>query len=169
LEKYLSERNAPYKTLADLIKFNEENAEKGNAVFQTGNFRDGGEKRQSANARLPPGSAKSKTLTQAQGIDAAMTNNKLDAIAAPSNAPVWTTDLINGDCSSGYVSSSELAAVAGLPEHHRSGGICKRLPIGISFFGTRLQRADFDKNRLRFRASDAGAKNAKVFATYHKI
>ena len=35
---------------------------------------------------------KSKLLTQAQGIDAVMNQNKLDAVTAPSGGVAWTTD-----------------------------------------------------------------------------
>ena len=40
----------------------------------------------------------SKVLTQDKGIDAVMDKDKLDAFVAPSNAPTWMIDLVNGDC-----------------------------------------------------------------------
>jgi amidase len=115
LEKYLVERNAPYKTLVDLIRFNEENAEKEMPYFKQEIFESASKKGNLQTRAYRLALQKSKLLTQAQGIDQAMIQNKLDAIVAPSNAPVWTTDLINGDCGGSYISSSSLAAVAGYP------------------------------------------------------
>ncbi len=74
-------------------------------------------------------------LTRTQGIDAVMDKSRLDAIVAPSNAPTWMIDWINGDCGSNYVSSSSLAAVAGYPSITLPAGFVRELPIGISFFG----------------------------------
>jgi amidase len=68
-------------------------------------------------------------------IDAAMNKDKLDAIVAPSNAPTWMVDWINGDCGGNYVSSSSLAAVSGYPSITVPAGFVRELPIGISFFG----------------------------------
>jgi amidase len=64
-----------------------------------------------------------------------MDKNKLDAIFAPSNSPVWPIDLINGDCFGSYISSSTPAAVAGYPNISVPAGFINELPIGISFFG----------------------------------
>jgi amidase len=64
-----------------------------------------------------------------------MTQNKLDAVFAPTNAPIWTIDLVNGDCGSGYIGSSSWAAVAGYPAITVPAGFVQGLPIGVSFFG----------------------------------
>jgi amidase len=64
-----------------------------------------------------------------------MNQHKLDAIFAPSNAPVWATDLVNGDCGSAYIGSSSWAAVAGYPSITVPAGFVQNLPVGVSFFG----------------------------------
>ncbi len=166
LEKYLLERNAPYKTLADLIKFNEENAEKEMPYFKQEIFEMAAKKGNLQTRAYRLALQKSKTLTQAQGIDAAMTNNKLDAIAAPSNAPVWTTDLINGDCGSGYVSSSSLAAVAGYPNITVPAGFAKELPIGISFFGRAFSEPTLIKIAYAFEQTTNARRIPKLLTTY---
>ena len=74
-------------------------------------------------------------LTREEGIDAAMNKDKLDAIVAPSNAPTWMTDWVNGDCGSNYISSSSQPAIAGYPSITVPAGFLHELPIGISFFG----------------------------------
>ncbi|MBA3693030.1 MAG: amidase, partial [Acidobacteria bacterium] len=166
LEKYLVARNAPYKTLADLIKFNEENAEKEMLYFKQEIFESAAKKGNLQTRAYRLALQKSKSLTQAQGIDAAMIKNKLDAIVAPSNAPVWTTDLINGDCGSGYVSSSSLAAVAGYPNISVPAGFLKELPIGISFFGPAFSEPTLIKIAYAFEQATKARKTPKFLATY---
>lgn len=67
------------------------------------------------------------------GIDKVMNDNKLDALIAPTGAPAWKTDLVNGDNYLG--SSSSYAAIAGYPNISVPMGNIDGLPVGISFFG----------------------------------
>jgi amidase len=135
LNKYLAERNSPYKTLKDLIAFNEKNRDREMPYFGQEIF-EKSEKKGTLNDReYRLALQKCKTMSQAQGIDAVMNQNKLDAIVAPTNGPIWLTDLVNGDCGSSYVDSSSIAAVAGYPSITVPAGLIEELPIGISFFG----------------------------------
>lgn len=135
VNKYLAERNSPYKTLADLIKFNEDNHAREMPFFGQDIFL-AAEKKGNLNERAYRlALQKSKTLAGAQGIDQVMNQNKLDAIVAPTNAPIWTIDLINGDLSSNYIGSSSWAAVSGYPSITVPAGFARELPIGVSFFG----------------------------------
>lgn len=72
-------------------------------------------------------------MTREEGIDAVMNKHSLDAIVAPTDAPAWVTDLVNGDHFLG--GSSQLAAVAGYPHITVPAGDIFGLPVGISFFG----------------------------------
>ena len=67
------------------------------------------------------------------GIDKVMNANKLDALIAPTGAPAWKTDQINGDNFLG--SSSSYAAIAGYPNISVPMGNIDGLPVGISIFG----------------------------------
>lgn len=135
LEKYLSERNSPLKTLADLIQFNEDNAAREMPYFKQEIFESSAKKGPLTTRAYLLALKKCQLLTRNQGIDAVMDKNGLDAIAAPSNGPTWMIDWINGDCGSNYVSSSSLAAVAGYPSITVPAGFVRELPLGISFFG----------------------------------
>ena len=166
LEKYLVERNAPYKTLADLIRFNEENAEREMPYFKQEIFESAVKKGNLQTRAYRLALQKSKSLTQAQGIDAVMNQNKLDAIAAPSNSPVWTIDLINGDCGGTYVSSSSLAAVAGYPNITVPAGFARELPIGISFFGRAFSEPTLLKIAYAFEQATKARRMPKFLPTY---
>jgi amidase len=78
--------------------------------------------------------ARSHSLSREQGIDAALAANNLDALVAPTGAPAWTTDLINGDHFLG--ASSSASAMAGYPIVQVNMGYSFGLPVGISFIGT---------------------------------
>ncbi len=133
LNKYLSERGGQYKSLKDLIAFNEKNADKempyfGQEIFIAAEAKGDLNERAYQIALL-----QSKLMTQEQGIDSVMDKHKIDAIVAPSGGPAWVTDLVGGDC--GYFGSSSLAAVAGYPNITVPAGYIQGLPAGISFFG----------------------------------
>ncbi len=166
LEKYLVERNAPYKTLADLIKFNEENAAKEMPYFKQEIFELAAKKGNLQTRAYRLALQKSKSLSQAQGIDAVMNQNKLDAIVAPSNSPVWTTDLVNGDCGSSYVSSSSLAAIAGYPNITVPAGFIKELPIGISFFGRAFSEPTLIKIAYAYEQATKARRMPKFLPSY---
>ncbi len=135
LERYLRDRGVRPKTLGDLIRFNNENASRELKYF--------GQSILESSAKLGPLTDKAyldavgvcRTYAAKEGIDKAIDDNRLDAIVAPSNAPTWMIDTVNGDCGSGYVGSSSMPAVAGYPNITVPAGMASELPIGVSFFG----------------------------------
>jgi amidase len=133
LNQYLAARNSPYKTLKDLIDFNEKNAAKEMPFFGQEIFVQAQAKGDLTEAAYSVALQKSKTLSQAEGIDAIMTKDNLDAVVAPSGGVAWMTDPINGDC--GVFESSSIAAVSGYPNITVPAGYVQGLPAGISFFG----------------------------------
>jgi amidase len=70
---------------------------------------------------------------RADGIDKLMDEHRLDALMAPTGAPAWKTDLVDGDHFLG--GSSSLAAIAGYPSITVPMGFVDELPVGVSFFG----------------------------------
>ena len=135
LEKYLAGRGSQYKTFDDLIKFNNDNAAREMPHFKQEIFETSAKKGPLTAKEYLDARALCIKLTREEGIDAAMNKDKLDAIVAPSNAPTWMIDWVNGDCGSNYISSSSLAAVSGYPNITVPAGMLRELPIGISFFG----------------------------------
>ncbi len=135
LEKYLKERGAEHSTLDELIQFNTDNAAREMPYFKQEIFEEAAKLGPLTDDDYVKALADCREKTQKQGIDAVADANRLDAIVAPSNAPAWMIDTINGDCGSGYISSSSIAAVAGYPNITVPAGFSSGLPLGISFFG----------------------------------
>jgi amidase len=133
LNKYLAGRGRPNKTLADLIDFNNKNADKEMPYFGQEIFIQAQAKGDLNDRVYRIALLQSKLMTQEQGIDGVMDKEKLDAVVAPSGGVAWSTDLISGDC--GVFESSSLAAVAGYPNITVPAGYIQGLPAGISFFG----------------------------------
>jgi len=124
---------APVRTLAEVIEFNERNQERELPFF-------GQETLVKSQARGPltdkeylDALERCRRLSRAEGIDAVMDREQLDAIVAPSGGPAGKTDPVFGD--RGVGGSSSPAAVAGYPNITVPAGQVFGLPVGISFFG----------------------------------
>jgi len=132
IDGYLKDRDASVKSLADVIRFNDEHADVVMPFF-------GQEVMEAAQAKGPLSEAayrdalaNSRRIART-AIDTALTANHLDAIVAPTNSPAWLTDPINGDAFG--VSSSSYAAVSGYASVSVPAGFAHGLPIGVSFIG----------------------------------
>lgn len=125
--------NAPMHTLRDLIDFNERNRDKELRFFGQEDFVRAQEKGPLTDQAYLDALEKCRRLSRAEGIDAVMDKNSLDAIVAPSGGPAGETDLIYGD--RGVGGSSSPAAVAGYPNISVPAGDVLGMPVGISFFG----------------------------------
>lgn len=165
LEKYLHGRKSEHKTLADLIRFNEDNAEREMPYFKQEIFESSAKKGSLTTRAYQTALKNCKLLTRTQGIDAVMDKNSLDAIVAPSNAPTWMIDWVNGDCGSNYVSSSSLAAVAGYPSITVPAGFIRELPIGISFFGRAYSEHTLIKIAYAFEQATKARRTPKFLPT----
>jgi amidase len=125
--------NVKTRTLADLIKFNEEHRAEEMPYFGQEIFTMAEKKGPLTSAAYKKALASSQRLAGKEGIDATMKKHKLNAILAPTGGPAWTTDLINGDHYTGGYSTA--SAVAGYPHITVPAGFVEGLPVGLSFFG----------------------------------
>lgn len=125
--------NAPVRMLKDIIEFNEHNRQKEMPYFGQDLFLKAEAKGPLTDKAYLDALDKNHQLARTEGIDATMDKYHLDAIVAPTGAPAWLTDLINGDHVGG--GSSNAAAVAGYPNVNVIAGFIAGLPVGISFFG----------------------------------
>jgi amidase len=131
--------DAPVKSLKEIIDFNEKNRDREMPYFGQDIMVKAQAKGPLTDRAYLKALENNHRLARAQGIDEVMNRLKLDAIVAPTGGPAWTTDLVNGDHSTG--GSSTPAAVAGYPNINVPGGEVFGLPVGISFFGRAFSEA----------------------------
>jgi len=166
LEKYLRGRNSRYKTLDDLVKFNRDNAAKELQYFGQSIMEDSAKLGDLNTKEYKDALETCRRYSRDEGIDQVMNENKLDAIIGPSNAPTWMIDTVNGDCGSGYVGSSSLAAVAGYPNITVPAGMFRELPIGVSFFGRAWSEGTLIKAAYAFEQMTNARREPKFLPTY---
>ena len=125
--------SAPRKTLADLIAFNDQNADREMPYFGQEQFLKAQAKGPLTSPAYKAAREKCLRMSRTEGIDATLTKHRVVAIVAPTGGPAWPTDLLNGDHFTG--SSSTPAAVSGYPSVTVPAGYVHGLPVGISFIG----------------------------------
>lgn len=167
LELYLAQwaPTSPMKTLDDLIAFNRRESAREMPYF--------GQDTVEASARRGPLTApeylqlKERLLraARADGIDAVMTTNRLDAIVTVSGGPARPIDLVSGDSGggTGVPGITGVAATAGYPHITVPMGYVHGLPVGLSFGGRAWSEATLI--RLAFAYEQASrVRRAPAFA-----
>jgi amidase len=97
------------------------------------------------------------------GIDAAISQFKLDAVVSATDNPAWATDLLYGDHF--IFGTSGLAAGPGYPIVQVPAGMVFGVPLGISFFGTAFSEQTLIKLASGFEATtQVRAKNLPTFS-----
>jgi amidase len=141
LAAYLKEYapGAPVQTMADVIAFNQQHADRelphfGQEYLERAQAKGGLDEQAYLDAL-----ANNRRYAREEGIDQVMREHKLDALVAPTGGPAWLTDFINGDHYGGSFSSP--AAVAGYPHVTVPAGYVHGLPVGLSFVGGSYQEA----------------------------
>jgi amidase len=135
LNKYLAslKPTVRVRTLKDIIDFNERNRDREMPYFGQEIMLMAQKKGPLTEKKYRDALARNHRKSRSEGIDAVMKKHRLDAIVAPTGAPAWTTDAVNGDHFTG--ASSTPAAVAGYPNINVPAGFAYGLPVGISFMG----------------------------------
>jgi amidase len=135
LPKYFAWAGAktPMRSLNDVIEFNKAHRDREMPFFEQENFEKALALGPLTDKAYLDALTRGLRLSRKEGIDAVMDKLKLDALVAPTGAPAWLTDHINGDTYAG--SSSSPAAIAGYPHVTVPGGFVSGLPVGLSLFG----------------------------------
>ncbi|HET7453683.1 MAG TPA: amidase [Thermoanaerobaculia bacterium] len=126
--------NAPVRTLAELIAFNEKHRDREMRFFGQDRFERAEEKGPLTEKAYRKALASDLAKSRAKGIDAALAKNRLDALVCATGGPARLTDLVNGG-GSGW-SDSTVPAIAGYPHVTVPMGFVFGLPVGFSFFGS---------------------------------
>ncbi len=134
LERYLARRDAPVKTLSQVIGYNEKHRDAempffGQELFEQANAKGGLGESAYISARTL-----ARRLAGPEGIDVTLKAQKLDALIAPATGPAWLTDHKAGDHFPG--GSYGAAAVAGYPSLTVPMGHSDGLPLGLMFMGS---------------------------------
>lgn len=134
LNTYLAHSGAPYKSMSDLIAFNQQHAAQEMPFFAQELFEQASTKGPLTDAAYLAARDRVRRLAGLKGIDAALQAQHLDALVAPAMSPAWATDPVNGDhfLGAGYGP----AAAARYPSLTVPMGQVHGLPVGIVFLGT---------------------------------
>ncbi|MDX1482105.1 MAG: amidase [Woeseiaceae bacterium] len=132
LADYFASADAPLRSLADIIEFNEANAEAVMPFFGQEHMLLAVEKGGLDDEAYREALAASKRIARA-AVDDTLATHELDALIAPSNGPSWMTDHVTGDHYG--IGSSSLAAVSGYANVTVPAGYAFELPLGLSFIG----------------------------------
>lgn len=118
LNKYLAARGAKYKTLDDLIKFNEENKDRELAKFGQELFIDSAKKGELSDSVYLESLHRIRQATRDEGINAVIAKDNLDGLVGPTTGVAWS-----------------ISAVAGYPHITVPVGLRESTAMGMSFFG----------------------------------
>ena len=137
LEKYLANSNSPYKTLKELINYNEENKEKVLKHFDQSIFIESDKTSSKKSEYLR---ALDVVLDSRNQIDKLINENNVDALVGLSWSPAWEINHDGGDdeaiTKQRFWVNGGRAAMAGYPNVIVPLDLVEGLPIGMSFIGT---------------------------------
>lgn len=155
---------ARVKTLADVIAFNEAHRAEEMPYFGQELFLRAQEKGDLTTPAYKEALARNLRLSQAEGIDAVVAKDRLDALVGPTGGPAWLTDLVGGDHYTG-IGCSTPPAVAGYPHVTVPAGFVFGLPVGISFFGKAWSEPTLLRNAYAFEQATHHRKPPRLLPT----
>ena len=133
LNRYLATAHAKAKSLADVIRFNQENERVAMPFFKQ-DILEASEALKGLDSKEYKDALKKLLAVTKSAIDNVFKEFSLDTICGPANGPSWCTDLVNGDFFTGYGMYSP-AAIVGYPSITIPMGTLFELPLGICFIG----------------------------------
>jgi amidase len=160
LNRYLTGRESTIKALADLIAYNRDHAAEEMPWFGQELFEMAEACGPLTDQRYLDALARNHRVSRQEGIDAVLREHRLDALVAPTSAPAWKIDLINGGGGSGGCSTP--AAMAGYPAITVPMGMVFGMPVGLTFMGT----AWSDQRLIRLAYAFEQATHARRTPTY---
>ncbi|MFM9904774.1 MAG: amidase [Pyrinomonadaceae bacterium] len=134
LNKYLTARGGQNKTLADIIKFNEDNKDKELQIFGQELFTQSQAKGDLTDKAYMDALARAQKQTREDGIDKLLAANKLDALVGPTAGALWSIAAV-----AGYPSITVPLGLRDIPAAPAQGNIpvstASIQTAGMFFFG----------------------------------
>lgn len=133
LERYLQQRQAPVRTLEELVAYNRQHAADTMPLFGQDLFEEAARRGGLASPEYIAARMRARRLAGPEGIDAALRADQLDVLVAPTTGVAWPVDYAHGDRFPG--AGYGAAAVAGYPSLTVPMGHSRGLPLGLMFIG----------------------------------
>jgi len=167
LNKYLAARGGAYKTLADLIKFNDENADKEMPKFKQELFIQSQAKGDLTDKDYLDALARIRKQTREDGIDALISANKLAALVGPTSGQAWSIAAV-----AGYPSITVPIGLRNVPaiaaEGNRQAIPASIQAAGMMFFGTAWSEPLLIKYAYAFEQLTKGRVTPQFLPTFPK-
>ena len=167
LNKYLATRGGTYKTLEQLIKFNEENKEKELPKFGQEIFVNSQARGDLTDKAYLDAIAKIQKQTREDGIDALLAKEKLDALVGPTSGAAWSIAAV-----AGYPSITVPLGLRDVPAAAASGNLPAApstvQATGMFFFGAKWSEPTLIKYAYAFEQKTKGRVTPQFLPTFPK-
>jgi amidase len=165
LNKYLAARGSKYKTLEDLIKFNDENKEKEMPKFAQEIFTASQARSDLTDKTYLDALERVHKQTREDGIDKLLADNKLDALVGPTSGAAWSIAAV-----AGYPSITVPTGLRDIPGAPAQGTIPESKPstqtAGMIFFGTAWSEPKLIKYAYAFEQLTKGRVVPQLLPTF---
>lgn len=167
LNKYLAVRGAKYKTLEDLIKFNEENKDKEMPFFGQEIFIESQKRGDLTDKVYLDALAKVRKQTREDGIDALLAKDKLDALVGPTAGAAWSIAAVA--CYPSITVPLGLREIPALPAAGNAQATTASMQAaGMFFFGTAWSEPKLIKYAYAFEQLTKGRVTPQFLPKYEK-
>jgi amidase len=166
LNKYLAARGSKYKTLEDLIKFNDENKDKELKLFGQELFAQAQAKADLTDKGYIDALAAVKRTSQNEGIDAVMAKDNLDALVSPTSGTTWAIA-----ATAGYPYITVPLGLRENPATTNAAGAAVPASIaatGMAFWGKAWSEPTLIKYAYAFEQKTKGRVTPQFLPTYSK-
>lgn len=145
LDRYLAGTDSAkvaVRSLADLVRFNEETPGEALSLFDQARLQAALAGHSIDDPDYAEALALVRRATRHEGIDRMLAQHRVELLVAPSRGPAPLIDMIYGDQSHGDIGAGYLAALSGYPNLTVPMGKVHGLPIGIDFMSGAGRDAD---------------------------
>ncbi|MFL6467215.1 MAG: amidase family protein, partial [Pyrinomonadaceae bacterium] len=166
LNKYLSARGSKYRSLEELIKFNDDNKEKELPKFGQELFVQSQAKGDLTDKAYLDALAKIKKATREEGIDAVLAKDNLDALVGPTTGATWSIAAV-----AGYPYITVPLGLREIPASTNAAGTAVPASIqatGMGFFGRPFSEPQLIKYAYAFEQKTQGRVTPQFLPSFPK-